>query len=316
MGITNFPNGVGSFGVPVLPSGADVATGSVFFVGNSTAAGGSDGNAGTTPAAPLATVDAAIGKCTAGKGDRIYVLPGHAETVTATSIAHDVSMVSIIGLGTGVSRPVFTFSTAAATITVSAAGGAWVNCHFIGNFLDVGAAFTLGAAKDFRLDACTFIDNTASLGFLSIVVTNSTNNAADGLTVTNCMWQSLDVSPNAFISILGNLDRLYVADNYVDMAATNDVGHFITVAALVIKAAQIRRNSLNVVGSTGAAVGIFMTGSSTTNTGIVANNFVASLDTTAALFITAALNLMVMENYVSGAIASSGTVFPAADAPS
>jgi hypothetical protein len=308
---TNFPNGVTSQGVPVIPS-IPLTTGTYLFVSSTS---GSDGNSGRDKQHPLATVQAAIGKCTAGKGDVILLMPGHAETVTATSIALNVSGVQVYGLGTGLLRPTFTYGAAAATITVSAANCSWVNCHFIANFLSVAAAFTLGAAKDFRLDSNTFVDNANNLDFLSIVVTGATANAADGLTVVNNYVYSLPATANAVISVLGNLDRLLVTDNYCDKAATNDAGQFITVAALVCKGARIFRNQLNVVGATGTTVGIFMTGSSTTNTGMIAYNLVTSLDTTTAIFITATLNFAVHENYVSGVVAASGTLYPAADNP-
>ena len=128
-------------------SGAGLLTfGNIFFVSS---VDGSDNDSGTSPVSAKATVDAAIGLCTANNDDVIVLLPGHAETVTATSIARDVAGVRIIGLGKGLKRPTFTFGAAAATITVSGANCSWENCHFIGNFLDVAAAFIGGS---FRLE--------------------------------------------------------------------------------------------------------------------------------------------------------------------
>ena len=140
----------------------------------------------------FATVDAAIGACTANAGDTILVLPGHTETVTATSIAHDVAGVSVIGLGQGSNRPTFTFSTAAATITVTAANGMWKNVRCIANFADVAAAFTLGATStNFTVDGVDFTEAGADLNWLNRIVTGATNNASDGLTVTNCFSQPI-----------------------------------------------------------------------------------------------------------------------------
>lgn len=273
------------------------------------------GDGVVTVAAVYNTVDAAIGACTAGQGDKIYVMEGHTEAVTSSSLTLDIAGVTVINLGQGQNQCVYTYGAAAATITVSAANVKWVGGYFTGNFDNVAAAFTIGAAKDFCLDGGQFVDNSDALHFVSIVVTGSTANAADGLTVKNCYWLGLAIAPNAVVSVLGDLNRLHLHDNFADMAATNDVGHFVTVAAKVVLGARIHHNQLNVVGSTGAAVGIFMTGSSTTNTGMIWNNYVTSLDTTAALFVTAAINLAVHENYVSGVVAGSGTLLPAADNP-
>ena len=78
MGLTNFPNGISSFGVPVLGGGAITTTGSIFFVDSVT---GSNGNSGADSDHPFATIDYAIGKCTANKGDHILVMPGHNEAI-------------------------------------------------------------------------------------------------------------------------------------------------------------------------------------------------------------------------------------------
>ena len=292
-------------------------SGKVFIVGDVNTANYDMLNQIFTPDADgklryFTTVDAAIGECTASAGDVIYVMPGHAETVT--SIALDVAGVTIIGLGTGLNRPTFTFGAAASTITVSAANCAWKGCHFIGNFDNVAAAFTVTTAKDFTLEGNTFADNSAALHFLSIVVTNATNNAADGLTVRGNSWTGMALAPNAFVSILANEDRLVIEDNDVFMLATNDAGHFVTLAAKVVTNARIRRNTCVVTGAANAAVGIFLTGSGTTSTGIVSENKVASLDTTTELIATAGTGLVYFENYYTGTADASGKLLPAADA--
>jgi hypothetical protein len=265
----------------------------------------------------FATVDAAISACTANAGDTIIVLPGHTETVTSTSIAHDVAGVSIIGLGTGSMRPTFTFSTAAATITVTAPNGSWKNCCFIANFADVAAAFTLGATStDFRVEACDFTETTTDLNWFNIVVTGSTDNASDGLTVVNNFAHLQDAAAKAFISILGNLNRLVANDNIVITAATSDAAQFMTCSSKVLLAARVFRNTLQITGAnSGATVGLFQTGSSTTSTGIFALNFVNSIDTTTALFNTAGQGFALQENYVSGAVDKQGTLYPIADNP-
>lgn len=260
------------------------------------------------------TVDAAISACLAGRGDVIYVAPGHTETVTASSIAHDVAGVMVVGLGHGESRPTFTYGAAAATITVSADNCGWTNCRFIANFADVASAFTLSTAKSFKLEGCTFLDTSSILNFLSILVTDATNNRADGLTVVGNFVETLAATQNAFISILANQDRIRIEGNDVTKAATNDAGQFITLSSKVITGARIRNNTLVIVGATGATVGIFLTGSATTCTGIVAYNLVASLDTTSELIATPGTGLKYFENYYTGTADASGKLWPVVDA--
>lgn len=309
--MTNFPNGVSSQGVPLIP-GAPLTTGTYFFVHSGT---GSDSNSGRDKTHPLATVQAAINKCTANKSDVILVMPGHAETVTATSINLSVAGVRVYGLGSGLLRPTFTYGAAAATVTVSAANCGWFNCHHIANFLNITAAFTVGAAKDFVLDSCTFVDNSSSLNFLSAIATGSTNNDADGLQVTNNYLYGLATTDAAFVSILANELRLNVSNNVVDKAATNDAGHFITLSSKDVKGARIIGNILTVVGSAGAAAGVFLTGSGTASSGIVSDNYVFSLDTTSALIASTGTGLRFLQNFYSGAADASGAVWPVADNP-
>ena len=117
-----FANGVTIRGMPLL----QVHPGEVFWVNNSGVlakggVGGSDGNDGSYRR-PFATIDYAIGKCTASRGDIIAVMPGHEEDIDAAAgIALDVAGVAIIGLGSAALRPKITFSATASTMTVTAA---------------------------------------------------------------------------------------------------------------------------------------------------------------------------------------------------
>lgn len=90
-------------GVPLFqPAKAHGRTGHTYWVGNgagntSVFLVGSDDNSGISPETPLATLDAAINKCV--RGDTIYVMQGHYETVSgAAGIDIDVHGINIIGL--------------------------------------------------------------------------------------------------------------------------------------------------------------------------------------------------------------------------
>src|SRR3989442_11988440 len=105
--LTNFPNGISSFGIPMTGAASpSVLTGKVFFVDSTNAAAKDvSGGYGSDPTTPLKTINFAITQCTADKGDTIYVLPGHAESVSAAAaISIGIAGVHIIGLGTGIKR--------------------------------------------------------------------------------------------------------------------------------------------------------------------------------------------------------------------
>src|SRR3990167_10072931 len=105
MPLTKFPRGISSFGMPVLGGGSIPATtGTYYFVDSAT---GNNTNSGKDPNEAVASIDTAIGLCTASKGDIIIVMPGHAETTTG-EITADVIGITILGLGFGRSRPTIT----------------------------------------------------------------------------------------------------------------------------------------------------------------------------------------------------------------
>ena len=154
MGLTHFPHGVASFGVPVLGSGSaiPVSTGTYFFVSSGIGKAGFDG---LTPETPLATIDQAINKCTASKGDVIIVMPGHAETIAATDgFDADVAGISIVGLGWGSLRPTLTFSATASQVNIGAANVSIKNIRFAAGISAVVAGVQIEGVADTTIENC------------------------------------------------------------------------------------------------------------------------------------------------------------------
>jgi hypothetical protein len=79
MPVTNFPHGIASFGVPVLP-GSGAFTGRAFFVDP---VNGVDGNTGLSPERALATLYKAHALCLAGRNDVVYLIGDGSATGTA-----------------------------------------------------------------------------------------------------------------------------------------------------------------------------------------------------------------------------------------
>lgn len=156
-------------------------TGTVFFVDSTHArAADSSTNSGEDPTTPFATIDYAIGRCTASKGDVIIVAPGHAEAVAAAAgIAIDVAGISIIGIGNGTNKPTITMGTATtATVKFSADNCRLQNFRFVNNidslamFIDDSAEQTLVADCDFvtssTKEAISFIQKLTTKDFLVV----------------------------------------------------------------------------------------------------------------------------------------------------
>lgn len=141
--ITNYPNGVSSFGMPIIGSGGVNTTGNVWFVSSVVAA--ANGTGGTNPVNPFPTLQAANDAATANNGDVVFIMPGHAETFSAAAGSTlSTAGVRYIGLGEGADRPTFTFGTdTAASIVIS---GASISIENI-----IGVAALDGLTKPFNI---------------------------------------------------------------------------------------------------------------------------------------------------------------------
>ena len=102
-----------------MPAIVDVSkfSGNIFYVDSAV---GTDGAGyGSHPDKPVATIDYAIGLCTANQGDVILVLPGHAETLTA-AITCDIAGLQIISVGQGIDRAELTVNGAIDGVDITA----------------------------------------------------------------------------------------------------------------------------------------------------------------------------------------------------
>jgi hypothetical protein len=319
--MSNYPNGfsagISIRGIPLLQT----HPGQVFWVGNATTLlsgqrGGSNGNKGTFEA-PFSTLDHAIGRCTANRGDIIFVKPGHAETVSsATALALDVAGVAIIGLGFGSNRPTFTLDTiTSATIGVTANNMSMSNCIISANFADIVSAFTLGAAKNFTLERCEILATAVNMNFLHVIDTGTTDNAADGLTVVNCFWHEPDAATLAFALVDGTQANWNISDNVmVTGLATQDVAALFTIATgKNLTGLRVLRNHIDVTGHASSTAGILITTDGTAGTGIIAYNNLKHLDATTEALITSTHTYGLFENRATAVANAQGYLLPAVD---
>jgi hypothetical protein len=323
MPASNFPSGFAQ-GVTIRGVPLTVANpGRVWWLGNATTLqkgdrGASDGNRGTfsSPFSTLAGAMTAINADSgAARGDIIIIKPGHAETVSsATALALSVAGVSIIGLGVGNKRPKFTLDTAAtATIAVSADNISFYNCQFAANFLSIAACFTLSTAKWFTLQNCYFYDTSGVLDFLNIVKSTGAANTVDGLTVTDCVWNSLGTtSVNSFVLTANDIDSCTLARNQIVQVTTVDAAILLTVTAGVLTNLQAEQNFCYRKNTTTANGSLINVGG-TTSTGIVTGNRVQTLTTTSDKLFTTTVGLAAFENRVTGVVGATGFAIPAVD---
>jgi hypothetical protein len=308
MPISNYPNGfadgVSLLGMPVLNTYA----GNVFWVDSAT---GSNGNKGTRER-PFATLDYAIGRCTADNGDIIMVMPNHAETITgAGGITADVAGISIIGLGHYNQRPRFLMDGGTTVdVAVSAADVSFHNLVFSSGHADVVRCFNI-TAKGCWLNGLEFDENTTDEDWLTpIKATSTTDNNADGLMVTNCRWLQASASGLEFIEGNADIKGLVVRNNYVV--------HEGTASPLVLlatgKDAHYCDIQWNFLSHKMTANELLVNIDTSANFGIIAHNRVGHADTTTTHDLGIdGLGCRLFDNLSTSVDNLSGLLLPAAD---
>lgn len=260
---------------------------------------GSNSNDGSSWTSAVATLNYAIGLCTASRGDVIYVAPGHVETITgAAGVAVNVAGISIIGLGNGHLRPKMNMTTAiTASFDVSAANVLIQNLWFNSAF-DAQTAMVNVTAADVTFRDCEWMiaDATyqAVLGLLG-------SDAADRLTIENCFFRgSTDAGTTSAISY-GACDHVTIRNNRITGKHTT-AGSIANTAAAV--GGVIDGNFI--VNETADANNMCIVLHSSSNS-LIANNRLACIDSTSPIPITAAAGY-IAGNYIVGAVGTTASV--------
>lgn len=213
MGLTSHPNGLSSFGLPVIGGGPMLTTGNVFFVDSTD---GLDSNAGTEPTAAFATIDYAVGKCTASNGDVLFVMPGHSETLGNETIDLDVAGISVIGLGNGPDRPNINFGHASSQIDIGANDVTVANITCTPTITTVLGAFDVETTvTDTKLLNIEALDGATGLEFVDFILVNEacTRTTIDGL---NYHHISDATQAQTAISLTEASDRVQISNFWIE----------------------------------------------------------------------------------------------------
>ena len=279
---SNFPSGFAG-GVTIRGVPIDIPhPGEVFWVNNSSVlakggVGGSDGNDGSYKR-PFKTIEYAIGKCTANRGDVIYAMPGHSEAcATAAGIDFDVAGVTLIGLGTGSKQAQMRITVATANIDINAANVTWINMRITAAVSDCAQAIDiLAAGDDFSSINCVYDEETAGENY--IVVFGVTDGANGGHFEGNQYWGG-DVANTSFWAGAGTHTRTSFINNTFNYAAVQSAVTAFITCATAFTLGRIIGNSFANQEPVAAASCVVLTG--TGNTGICDNNVINFLDTDA-----------------------------------
>lgn len=245
-----------------------LTTGNIFFANSVT--GTDAAGYGQNPDAPVASIDYAIGLCTANQGDRIYAMPLHVETIAgAAGVALDVAGVEIIGLGTGAARPKVNFTATDSTFAVSAANCTVRNLLFTGGIDAVVSPITVAAA-DFKLLDCEYRDVTGQCTDFLLTTAAATRMVIDGLRYDG----DTAAGTNAAIAIVGG-DRIEIKNSRFD-------GNFAVGVIDVRTTATTDLEVHDCTARTRNSVDIFLIDTITASTGFVGPNLNLRLQDNAA----------------------------------
>lgn len=276
--------------------------GQSFFVSS---VNGSSSNAGTSFAAPKATIAQALALCTASRGDRIYVLPGHAESIGASGLAWNVAGVSIIGVGNGSNRPTLTWHTTDAVVTVSGANTLITNILTVVDLDEVVSMFLVTGAN-VTFDGVDFAE-TASAQAIQWL---KTTNAADYLTIKNCRHRQVNAAGSAqkWIELVGP-DFARIVDNTFLIVANASTSSELISGSTAVVYCEIARNLCLFIGATIDSVINLVTGS----TGIISFNHIGSGTSVATAAAITGDGCFMFENKWADTAAASGLLAPAVD---
>lgn len=282
-----------------------LTTGQRFYVDSVT---GSDAAGyGTNPDTPCASISYALGLCTASKGDVIYAMPGHIETIAAGgSLALSKIGVSVIGLGIGSNRPTISLAGTDSVVAVSAAAVLLKNLVVKAGIDEVVKAFSITAAFC-TLDAVDFVETT-SKQLIQFLLTSA---LATDLVIRNCVHhQSTAPTANSLWIQLIGADRAKIVNNRIFITTTNSASSSViesdTTAPVNI---LIKDNILVQLGGASTVPVKLVAGTS----GFVEGNHVASAKTAIAGSIACA-SCYACNNYAGHVVNTSGLLEPVVDA--
>jgi len=179
---------------PMLGVPVGFGDGREFFVDASAPNAGPNNDG--TEGYPLNTIDAAINKCTGGRGDVIYVSPRHNEGGTAASLFDaDVEDISIIGLGSGGNKPTIDFDDTDVTCDVGASNITIKNLRFRASTSAVAVGLSIGAFDNTRVIDCDFVQESTGDEFTSAVSLAGAN--GDNTLIQGCNFDQGDANAAA-----------------------------------------------------------------------------------------------------------------------
>jgi hypothetical protein len=320
--ITNYP--VGPFTPRTVRGEAipQVHSGQVFWVSNNTtvavrgAVGGSDTGKGSFER-PFATLAYALTQAVTGRGDVIFIKPGHVETLGGVGVLTlSKDNTSVIGIGNYNTRPKFNMGTAATTTFLISGANCFVsNLWMNANFAAVTTCFAVTGVGA-HIDNIRFTSQSAVLDFLTCVTASGAINTADGLMVTNCNWTTTTATDFSLVNFVNTAADVNIWNNHMVTSSTQATqftcGNLVNIqTGKILTNADIGWNRVQNLMTSGE---VLVSCDGSTNTGFVHNNYVQCADVTGTIDLGADVTgFGLFENLVVTTNVLSGFLLPAVD---
>lgn len=274
-------------------------TGRTFWV-DSSDGDASDSDGRGTFSEPFETIDYAVSKCTASRGDVILVKPGHTETITtAAGIDIDVKGVTVKGLGWSTFRPTITIGATGAYVELGGTGCRIENCIITTGIAAVTKALVLNGTGCIVSD-CEFRIGDAAYHALNAITVNTEDCIVDGVRV---LYGSASTASTHAIDLNASrttIQRCYISGNFTASAIDG-------ISAAYTDAIIVGNGIIN--SQTTAIDGIIDLSANTT--GIIAHNFGKHGNTASLGNCIDPASCAACENYFQNADGESGGIAPA-----
>ena len=244
--------------IPALNAGILKAQqfGNDWYVNSASNATSNSGD-GASPESAKTTLAAALALTSAG--DRIFIAPGHAETVSAAAyLTWSQSGVTVIGLGNGSNRPTFTFSATASQIIISGSNNILSNIRVTSSIDEVVLMFSV-TGSNVILDRVDHFETTSCQTIAFAAFTTGTDCA-----VQNCNHYQATAAAAAQLWITATSNTRFRLSNNVLMLALQDgatccVFRFVTCTNILVE-----RNTVKMTGYTANLLSVALALNTTT----------------------------------------------------
>lgn len=234
--------------IPALSAGILLAQqfGSDWYVNSAASSGGN----GASPSGAFTTLAAAL--AVAQVGDRVYLAPGHAETISAAGgITWSQSGITVIGLGTGSSRPTFTWSATASTFIISGNNNVLSNIRCTCSIDEVVSLISVTGTRNL-LDAVDYFE-TAAMTPIQFLTASS---AAVDFTFQNAkhVQATASASNSQWIEFQGA--RTCIQFNWIDLTQTSNAASKVLSNGAAAVGLLVRGNVISQISGSGIAISL------------------------------------------------------------